>query len=464
MKGRESCLFAALLCACCVGAAEFNAVAIANRLRGASGRTASGEDPVCGLWVVAIGSANATSLPEKDAMAAAALNARTELAGFLTAQISATTEMTQAKDGNGTKSTFSRWTRSNVSELLRGVRVEECRIEHGQALATAVLTERTLDASNVLRRAMREERPGTVEAVGEGPTLEAACAAAQRSALEQVCGISVVASDAVTEDGVRSRAFTDVQGMVAAYRILEQKRTGNAYRVRIVAEIDREELRENYGAQMKAMGDPLFWLTSTNDDALRQMSDWFIGKGLKTTLHQGTADYKVSLLTKFERVTHPMNKRVGTRLQLTAVCCDKAGVQLFSLQNDPRKAVSFVGSAERQAQIAVEKAIGQFAPQLHERLQRAIADLTNNGRTVRLVFRNVKTAEQCAAIEALAEVINELPGASSATYSRNDAVAVSTLRLTLKGNPQDFLGVLRSRTPNLPPALTVSANKIVFEL
>lgn len=392
------------------------------------------------------------------------MEARKELASFLTAQIAAAAEASYKEDDTGAREAFSHWARSDVSELLRGVRVDECRIEGARAVATAVLTERTLDASNVMRRAMDAERPGTVEATGEGATAQAALAAAQRNALEQVCGVSVVASDAAADGNVRSRAFTDVQGMVSAYRILEQTQTEGAYRVRIVAEIDRSELQESHGAQMKAMGDPLFWVTSTNDDALRQTSDWLMGKGLKTTAHKGTSDYKVELLTKFAKVKHPLNGRMGTQLQLTAVCYDKAGVQLFSLQNDPRKAATFVGADERQAQIAVEKAIAQLSRPLHERLQRAVADLTNNGRTVRLVFRNVRTAEQCAAIEALTKQINALPGASSATYSRNDAVAVSTLRLTLKGNPQDFLGLLRARVPSLPPALTVSANKIVFEL
>lgn len=100
---------------------------------------------------------------------------------------------------------------------------------------------------------------------------------------------------------------------------------------------------------------------------------------------------------------------------------------------------------------------------LHSRLQRAIGDLVNNGRTVRLVFRNATQAAQVALIERAASEINAWPGSGTATVSRNDAVAVSTLRLTLKGNPQDFLDELRQRVPELPAALSVSVNKITFE-
>jgi hypothetical protein len=138
-------------------------------------------------------------------------------------------------------------------------------------------------------------------------------------------------------------------------------------------------------------------------------------------------------------------------------------VQLFTLQNDPRKAAVFFGTPERQAQIAVEKAVKQINKPLHERLQRAISDMVNNGRTVRMVFRNVRTKSQCAFIEDVVNVINDMPGASSATSSLNEKVAVATVRFTLKGNPEDFVGLLREQMPDLPAALSVSVNKIVFE-
>ncbi|MEG2725586.1 MAG: hypothetical protein RR982_07050, partial [Kiritimatiellia bacterium] len=389
---------------------------------------------------------------------------RQEVASFLKTQVAATAEVAVREDASGTQETFSRWARSDVSELLKGLRIEIRRIEGDTAIAVAVLTERTVDATDRLQKAMAKERPGTVEATGEGSTIELAIQVACRNALEQVCGVSVVASDASVDQTIRTRAFSDVQGTVSAYRILEQTCTAGTHRVRIVATIDQDELQETYGAQLKSIGDPLFFLTSKNDDVLRQMGDMFIGKGLKTTTHQGEADYKVEFLTQCSKVKHPANGRSGLQLQLTAVCYDKAGVQLFSLQGNPRKAAAFTGTEERQAQIAAEKAVNQISKPLHARLQRAINDLVNNGRAVRMIFRNVCTKEQCAIIEALTAQINEMPMASSATYSLNDAVAVATLRLTLKGNPQDFLGLLRERVPSLPPALTVSANKIVFEL
>lgn len=456
-----------LLLACCFfSAAVFagvDVVAIADQLMSDGAETLAGETPETGLWVVAVGFAPMEGKSRKDATALASLEAKNALGSFLTSQIASAAQLHEQEDDSGTSASFSRWVTADVSELLKGVQIVKTFVKDNEMVAVAFLTEKTADASNRLRRAMAKERPGTVEATGSGPTKDAAVQAACRSALEQVCGTSIVASDAVVGDAVRARAYSDVQGIVSAYRILSQEYEESVYTVKIVAEIDKDELQESYGAQLKSVGDPLFFLTSTNDDALRQMGDWFIGKGMKTTLNKGTSDYKIEILTKFNNRKHPSSGKMGVQLQMTIVCYDKAGVQLFTLQNNPRKAAAFIGDAERQAQIAVEKAVKQIGKPLHERLQRAIADMVNNGRTVRMVFRNVKTKRQCAFIEEIANVVNETPGATSATSSLNETVAVATLRFTLKGNPEDFLGLLRERIPDLPPALSVSTNKIVFE-
>ncbi len=447
-----------------VRAAEPDFRAIGHKLVTDGGTSTCGTDDSTGLWVVAIGRADVTD-GEAKARAAAELEARKELASFFTVQVQSVTESAYSESDAGIQEAFSQMARQDVSELLRGVRIESCRVEEGVATAIAVLTQKTADASAALKRAMADERPGTVTASGEGPTADAALEAAKRNALEQVMGSSIVGSDSSQDGSVRSRVYSDVQGMVSAYRILEQTQEGNVCRVRIVAEVDKDELQESYGAQMKAVGDPIFWITGTNDDAIRQISDFLMGKGLKCAVQKGTADYKVETKTEFNRVKHPVNGRPGSQLQLTVICYDKSGVQLFTLQNDPRKSSTFTGTEERQAQICVEKAVKQIGKPLHERLQRAIADMTNNGRTVRMVFRNLRTAAQAKVVESITDTINEsIPSAGSATFSRNDEVASATIRLTLKGNSQDFLTQLRQSCPDLPAASSVTPNKIIFEL
>ncbi len=446
---------AGALCAMSVWAATPDFASIGQRLLEAGGSSDCGVSEGTGLWVVTLGVGSTRE--------AAALDARKEMVAFLSSQIAASSESSYAESDAGVTEAFQQMLRMDVNQLLKGVRIESTREDGDGFVSVAVLTQKTVDASNVLSRAMSAERPGTVTASGEGPTREAALEAAKRSALEQVMGTTVVASDASADGSLRSRVFADVQGAVSAYRILSEGEEGDVYRVKIVAEINKDELQESYGAQMKAIGDPIFWIDSTNQDAQSQVSDFLMGKGLKTSIQKAGSDYRVELRPKFEHRTHPMNKRQGTQLLLTVVCYDKGGVQLFTLQNDPRKATSFVGTEERQRQIAMTKAVKQVSKPLHERLQRAVNDLTNNGRVIRMVFRNVTTQGQCELVERLTEELNDFPGASSATYSLNEAVSVATVRLTLKGNPQDFLGLLRDRVPDLPSALSVDTNKIVFE-
>ncbi len=464
MKNSLFSFVVAFLCIVLYAEGSFNVTAACDNLLASGSETISGETEMTGLWVVAIGRTEMASHTEKDAKALAILDAKRALATFLNAQVSSAAEHSMKEDDTGVSSSFSQWARIDVNQALAGVRIEKTVTHEGEILAFAVMTEKTADVTNRLKRAIAQEKPGTVEATGMGATQEAALQAACRSALEQVCGTSVVASDAAVGDAIRSRTYADVQGMVSAYRVIKEVREGNDFSVTILAEINKEELQESYGAQMKSMGEPLFWITSDNEDAAVEMTDFLMNKGLKTSVQKGTSDYKVELKAEFNEVTHPVKKRKGTQLQLTALCYDKTGVLMFSLANDPRKATFFTGNTERQRQLAVARAVKQMGKPLHERLQRAIADMVNNGRTVRMVFRNVASFEQCAFIEGVTEVINDMPGASAATYLHNDDVKVSTIRFSLKGNPQDFVGLLRERVETLPEALSVSTNKIVFEL
>lgn len=417
-----------------------------------------------GFWILVLGSVPRAGKTEKEATDIAKLDARANMAKFFSVQVAVAAESFYSESDAGTKESFTKWSREDAQALLAGLQIIKVFADGEQMKAVALLTQKTADATAKMKAAMAGERPNTVEATGEGATKKEAIDAACRSALEQVNGVNTVASGAAIDDAmVRSRAYSDVQGLVSSYRILSEKQEGGQWHVVIVAAIDKEELQETYGAQLKSIGDPLFFVSGDNANVVKLMSDYFIQKGFKTTTNKGTSDYKIELKTLFEEITDPADGGKGTQLQLTAVCFDKAGVQLFSIENDPRKACSYSGSPTRQTQICVKKAVKQVGKPLHARLQKAIADLVNNGRTVRMVFRNVTTKEQTGFIEQLVTEVNDIPGAGRATSSLNEELRVATLRLTLKGNPQDFVDMLRKRVPQLPPALSVSTNKIVFE-
>lgn len=437
---------------------------VADDLIAGGGSAQAGLADDVGFWLVTVGdTADRGDIDES--RAAAALRARAEAAAFIATKLSANTVQAVTEDDSGISAYFSRMSRADVDTLLRGLSIIAYREQNGRVIAVALLTQRTADAAKLLGQAMASARPGTVEAFGEGPTTEAALEAAKRNALEQVLGATVVASDA-TAGGelLRSRTYTDVDGVIAAFRVLSEEDIASGVRVRIVAEIDPDFLQDSYSAQLKSIGDPIFFLVSDDDDVLRHMGDWLIGKGLKVSTNQGTADYKVELTTKYSSATHPTDGRHGTRLQLTAVCYDKAGVQLFSLVGDPRYSTVFTGNAAYQQQAAAAQAVEALGDPLHKRLQQAVNDVMNNGRTVRLVFRNVTTEDQLDLLERITEELNDFPVTTAATYSLGKDGTTATVRCTLKGNPQDFLGLLRERVPELPEALTVSTNKIIFQL
>lgn len=459
----------ALFCLVMMGSApqptEFNLDSEVERLLESGAPTQMGENEQSGIWFLALGEISLEGLEEREALTRAELEAKKALAAFMSQTVSATSSHTYEEDENGSKETFSSRMRTDIDAMLKGIRIIRREVRGDKAIAIAGFTENSVDAANLLAKKMSQESESCIEAAGDGKTLEEALDAACRNALSQAFGYSMVASDSVSEsDTLRTRVFSDIRGSVSAYRILEQHVDGGRHYVRIVAEINKDELEESYGAQMKSFGDPLFYLEAENEEAKTLLTDWFVGKGFKMTGTAANADYKIEVSTKFSKVKHPANRRSGTQLLMKLVCYDKGGVRLFTLQSDPRKAASFIGTAERQEQLTVEKAMNQVEEPLHKRIQSAVNDMVNNGRPVRLVFRGIKTKAQAEMLQKLCDEIAEIPQASIATYSVNEQVQTATIRFNLKGNSADFLSVLKERCPELPPSISVKQSKIIFEV
>ncbi len=438
--------------------------AIADQLLGNQSTLTVGDSPEGGAWIVAIGCVDNDGLSREEARAKAGLEARKEIASFLETKLEASISQSISETNGELSEAFSSLTRSEVDKHLKGITIEHTFIRSGETIAVAVMREKSIDASSKLNAMMNAVQPGVVEANGIGATRQDAIDNACRNAVEQVTGSSLVASDAASNEAFISRAYSDVQGMVSTYRIISECETSDGFEVTIVAEVKKDERLERYGAQMKSIGDPLFWVESGDTTLATEMSDYLIGKGLKTAMQKGSSDYRVVLNPTFITVTHPADGRKGTQLQLSVQCYDKAGVLLFSLNNEPRFSTVFTGNEITQRQRCSVHAVKQLGEPLHQRLQSSIGDMVNNGRSVRLVFRNATTRSSAEFIERLTVEINKLPNASAATYSHNDAHRVSTIRLTLKGNPRDFITLLRERVPECPEALAISPNKIIFEL
>lgn len=466
MRNTVCFLFAAMAAMCCVAPAwALNSKAEARKLLDdVSLQSSSGRDATAGVWIMSKGTAPIEDGKRDQARRMAELEARKALASFLEVTVSNETSSSYKETDKEVSAYFSSLSKSELNTRLAGARIVATEAIGDTYYAVILLTQNAADARDALREAVAAEGgPNTVRATGEGRTREEALAAANRNALAQAHGMNIVATDAATDSDLTTRTYADVQGVVEAYRVLEEEKTAEGgIRLTIVATIGTG-LKDTYGAELKSVGDPVFWVTCDDVETRQVISDALMEKGLKTSLAQGTADYRVAIKANFETITHPVNKRSGTRLQLTIACYDAGGVQLFTLQNDARKSVSFVGTAERQRQLTLEKAAKQIATPLHERIQRAIADVTNNGRSVRVAFLNATTDEQLRLVERICETANTLPGVAGATIGREAANPnTSIIRLTLRGNPQDFLSMLRRQVPECPPATEVSPNLIIL--
>ena len=432
-------------------------------MRANGSKTITGSDDSVGLWIMALGSRSLEGLSQKDADAMAEIDARKAIAGFLQSSISATAEMSVTESGAGSSESFKQWARTDINELLKGCRIERMFTSGDTAYAVALLTQKSIDASDLMKRAMAGERPGTVRATATGSSKEDAVQKACRSALEQFFGSSMVASDASFNDDVRRRAYADVQGSVSAYRVIVERPEGDRVYVEIVAEINKDELKESFGAEMKSVGDPVFLLDCQREDLKILIADWMTQHGIKVNEGTKGADYKIKVNPTFYQVTHPANGRKGVQLSLNLDCFDKAGNKFFSLKNDPRKAAAFISHQERQMQICVDKAMAQMEKPLHQHVQKAVSSMVNNGRQARLVFRNVTTKEQTGYLQQLVAVINDMGTAGSASYALREDVLVATVRFNLKGNLNDFIEDIKKLNIGIPPPLQVSTNKAVFE-
>ena len=427
-------------------------------------RSSSGRDDSAGSWIMFKASAPIKEGEEDLARRLAELEARKELGTFLAADISSETVAARKKTSEGASSYFSSLTKSELDTRLAGARIVAAEPIEGVYYAVILLTEKADDARKAFQEAIAAEGgPNTVRAFGVGRTREEALADANRNALAQARGMSIIASDAAAGTDLTSRTYSDIQGVVEAYRVIEEEETADGgVRLTIIATIG-VGLKDTYGAELKSVGDPVFWVTCDDVEIRQAVSDVLMEKGLKTSLVKGTSDYRVAIKADFESIQHPTRKRPGVRLQLTIACYDQGGVQLFILRSEARKAVSFLASAESRRKQSIEKAVTQVAKPLHERLQRAIADVANNGRSVRVAILNAGTAERLRLVEKLCDVANDLPVVAGATFSRDgNNPETAIIRLTLRGNPQDFLSMLRRQVPECPAALEVSPNLIIL--
>ena len=404
----------------------------------ADGETVRSGSAAEGGWYVAAISemTNSEGSADAEAMQRARLVGKRLIAGFVSGEkVGASEESSVSEiavgDKTETAETFRQRITVDVDAVLRGTEVVgTVEGDGGRKFLVLVASSETADASAALATKMAELGPDTVAASGFAPVADGGIAAAQKAALasakaaavEMVLGTAIASTEAAMNINASARIFSNAGGFIESFRITEEGDHDGAYKVTIVAKVSKDRLMKDYGAALAQFGNVKFHVARTGDDQLDAMlEEKFAEWKCPLTADRSAADYVVVAKWEFADETNPMDGRAGTRLTLTIRMLDAAsGKEYFAVNNDPRKAVSFIGDHRRRIRNAADLAVKEIHEKIHERLDAMIGTMTATGREARMVFDNYSEA-YAATFETIRAAVGSIPGCYNASASINGA-------------------------------------------
>lgn len=379
---------------------------------------------------------------EAEAMQRARLVGKRLIAGFVSSEkVGAAEESlmeeTTVGDATETCETFRQTITIDVDAVLRGAEVVgTVEGDGGRKFLVLVASSETTDAAAALATKMAELGPDTVSASGFAPVADggihaaqkAALASAKSAAVEMVLGTAVASTEVALNMNAGAKVFSNAGGFIEEFRVTEEGERDGAYRVTIVARVARDKLLNDYGAALAQFGNVKFHVEKTGRDDLDAMlEDKFTEWKCPLTADRADADYLVWAKWEFADETHPMDGRSGTRLTLTIRMLDAAtGRECFAANNDPRKAVSFIGDRRRRIRNAADLAMKEIHEKIHERLDAMIGTMVASGRDVRMVFDNYSEI-YAGTIEAIRAAVDALPGCHGAAASVDAAARTAEI-------------------------------------
>lgn len=379
---------------------------------------------------------------EAEAMQRARLVGKRLIAGFVSgekvgASEESSIEETTVGDATETRETFRQKIAIDVDAVLRGAEVVgTVEGDGGRKFLVVAASSETADASAALAAKMAELGPDTVSANGIAPVADGGIPAAQKAALasakaaavEMVLGSAVASTEVALNMNAGAKVFANAGGFIESFRITEEGDRAGTYKVTIVAKVAKDKLLDDYGAALASMGNVKFHVARTGDDQLDAMlEEKFAEWKCPLTDDREKADYVIWAKWEFADETHPMDGRTGTRLTLTIRMLDAAtGKEYFAVNNDPRKAASFVGDHRRRIRNAADLAMKEIHEKIHERLDAMIGSMAASGRDVRMVFDNYSEA-YAETFEAIRAAIDALPGCNNVTATVNGAARTAEI-------------------------------------
>ncbi len=403
-----------------------------------SGRSEDG-----GWYVVALSEViDAGGGNDAETLQRARLVGKRLIAGFVSGEKVASSEETSSEEVAAgetveTRETFRQKITVDVDAVLRGAEVVGTIEGNGRKkfLVLAASSE-TTDASAAMAAKMAELGPDTVSANGFAPVSggdvaaaqKAALAAAKSAAVEMVLGSAVASTEVALNLNAGAKVFSNAGGFLDSFRVVEEGERGGVYKVTIVAKVARDKLMKDYGAALAQFGNVKFHVDRTANDQLDAMlEEKFLEWKCPLTDDRAMADYLVVATWVFADEIHPMDGRTGTRLTLTIRMLDAAtGKEYFAVNNDPRKAVSFIGDPRRRVRNAADMAMEEIHEKIHERLDAMIGSMTVSGRDVHMLFDNYSEI-YAEAFEAIRASIDTIPGCNNATASINGAARTAEI-------------------------------------
>ena len=430
------------------------------------------------------------------------LKAMQEMAGFLNRSVtgseSADSAMNSAAGkGKNSQEGFRSSITADVRQTLSGVRQLPV-VENGGRLFCGVYFSEKALASVPAPTAPAD---GLVVATGiytvTKDRLDEAKAQAllqaQRIAVEQVLGVLIAGTDqsqkehlktsetkagsAVAEktsrsmSHVTSKLFSNTAGFIETYSIVTEGVKGNCYETTIRAKVAKNKLYESYQSLLKVMGDPEFFLDARGDVEMQQKFEEFFGDlGFRMTSARERAAYVLDVTWKFANIVHPIDKTSGTRLSAwVKLIAPETGQVIFTVANEPTRACSFVGDTTTQHDIVVRNAFAQMKKPLHEKVNAAIANMTQNGRVVTVAFKGYTPAKSTD-VESAVAVARGVPGVSDVSSRLDADGGVLELRVTYVGRVDDLKDFLlkgfavHPLSGGVPPVLQVLDNSLILQM
>lgn len=380
-----------LLLVCAFGMAAHAAIpgavnAVWEQMKADGVEQRAGYDKALGVFVIAKGEVEITGSKAK-AKTVARANALENLAGFLGTQIDSVTKQetteTTVRDQSEIREFFSKTTKTQVKQLLKGVQDLSMDDDGDSMVSWIYLTTKAQDKSKELKEAMNAlGDEGTVRAMGEAKTHPNAVQVALRAAVEQVVGTMVVGETKITDNEVvRNKIFSGAEGFVDTYRVAEEVEVSVGWRVTVLAKVSKKKILDSYRVYLKALGDPVFCLNCTSTDSegedaqiAARFGQFFRKLGFKISKTQEGADYVINAFGSYRRVKNPIDPdQTFTQYSMMIKVLSKTGEELLSLPNNPRKSAVCINNPEREREICAEKAFKQMEKPVHEAINSMIA-------------------------------------------------------------------------------------------